>query len=162
RRLHRDRPPSVGGDHRARPVRRAGDPRRPPWAARWRGRDGAALEPAVRPARDHGRSARRDDHRPDVTPRPGPAVREPAPREPARGDPLRAGRVALGRARLARRARMSSFVGRIRRIPSWQVTLGVALLLLGFLVAAQLAAEGPRIRYASQERTGLVDTAQSL
>ena len=57
---------------------------------------------------------------------------------------------------------MSSLAGRIRRIPSWQVTLGVALLLLGFLVAAQLAAEGPRIRYASQERTGLVDTAQSL
>jgi uncharacterized protein YlxW (UPF0749 family) len=57
---------------------------------------------------------------------------------------------------------MSALLGRVRRIPSWQVTLGVALLLLGFLVAAQLAAEGPRIRYASQERTGLVDTAQSL
>jgi uncharacterized protein YlxW (UPF0749 family) len=57
---------------------------------------------------------------------------------------------------------MSSFAGRIRRIPTWQVTLGIALLLLGFLVAAQLAAEGPRVRYASQERTGLVDTAQSL
>ena len=50
----------------------------------------------------------------------------------------------------------------IRRVPSWQITLGVALLLLGFLIAAQLAAEGPRVRYSSQERTGLVDTAQSL
>jgi uncharacterized protein YlxW (UPF0749 family) len=57
---------------------------------------------------------------------------------------------------------VSTALGRIRRIPSWQITLGVALLLLGFLVAAQLAAEGPRVRYASQERTGLVDTAQSL
>jgi uncharacterized protein YlxW (UPF0749 family) len=57
---------------------------------------------------------------------------------------------------------MSAFLRRIRGIPSWQVTLGIALLLLGFLVAAQLAAEGPRVRYASQERTGLVDTAQSL
>ncbi len=51
---------------------------------------------------------------------------------------------------------------RIRHVPTWQVTLGVALLLLGFLIAAQLAAEGPRVQYASQERTGLVDTAESL
>jgi uncharacterized protein YlxW (UPF0749 family) len=57
---------------------------------------------------------------------------------------------------------MRSLASRIRGIPSWQVTLGVALLLLGFLIAAQLAAEGPRVQYASQERTGLVDTAQSL
>jgi uncharacterized protein YlxW (UPF0749 family) len=57
---------------------------------------------------------------------------------------------------------VSTLAARIRGIPSWQVTLGVALLLLGFLVAAQLAAEGPRVQYASQERTGLVDTAQSL
>jgi uncharacterized protein YlxW (UPF0749 family) len=57
---------------------------------------------------------------------------------------------------------VSAFVGRVRRIPSWQITLGIALLLLGFLIAAQLAAEGPRVRYSSQERTGLADTAQSL
>jgi uncharacterized protein YlxW (UPF0749 family) len=57
---------------------------------------------------------------------------------------------------------MRSLAARIRGIPSWQITLGVALLLLGFLIAAQLAAEGPRVQYASQERTGLVDTAQSL
>jgi uncharacterized protein YlxW (UPF0749 family) len=48
---------------------------------------------------------------------------------------------------------------RLRAIPSWQVTLFVALLALGFLVAAQLAAEGPRIRYTTQERSPLVETA---
>jgi uncharacterized protein YlxW (UPF0749 family) len=52
--------------------------------------------------------------------------------------------------------------GRIRSIPTWQVTLGVALLALGFLVAAQLAAEGPRVQYTSQERTPLVETALNL
>ncbi len=51
---------------------------------------------------------------------------------------------------------------RIRAIPSWQLTLGVALLGLGFLVAAQLAAEGPRVRYTTQERTPLVETAAGL
>jgi len=57
---------------------------------------------------------------------------------------------------------MSAIVGRLRGIPSWQVTLGVALLALGFLIAAQLAAEGPRVRYTSQERTPLVETALTL
>ena len=51
---------------------------------------------------------------------------------------------------------------RIRALPSWQVTLGVALLVLGFLIAAQLAAEGPRVRYTTQERTPLVQTAKDL
>ena len=51
---------------------------------------------------------------------------------------------------------------RLRSIPSWQVTLGVALLGLGFLVAAQLATEGPRVRYTTQERTPLVETASDL
>jgi uncharacterized protein YlxW (UPF0749 family) len=51
---------------------------------------------------------------------------------------------------------------RLRGIPSWQVTLGVALLGLGFLVAAQLAAEGPRVRYTTQERSPLVETATDL
>ncbi len=51
---------------------------------------------------------------------------------------------------------------RLRAIPSWQVTLGVALLGLGFLVAAQLAAEGPRVRYTTQERSPLVETASEL
>jgi uncharacterized protein YlxW (UPF0749 family) len=51
---------------------------------------------------------------------------------------------------------------RIRAVPSWQVTLGVALLALGFLIAAQLASEGPRVQYTTQERTPLVGTANEL
>jgi uncharacterized protein YlxW (UPF0749 family) len=57
---------------------------------------------------------------------------------------------------------MTTIVERLRRIPSWQVTLGIALLALGFLIAAQLAAEGPRIRYTTQERSPLVETALQL
>lgn len=57
---------------------------------------------------------------------------------------------------------MTSLAGRLRAIPSWQVTLGLALLTLGFLIAAQLAAEGPRVRYTSQERAPLVETVISL
>jgi uncharacterized protein YlxW (UPF0749 family) len=57
---------------------------------------------------------------------------------------------------------VSAIVGRIRRIPSWQVTLSLALFALGFLIAAQLAAEGPRVRYASQERSSLVETVLTL
>jgi uncharacterized protein YlxW (UPF0749 family) len=53
-------------------------------------------------------------------------------------------------------------IRRLRAIPSWQVTLGVALLALGFLIAAQLASEGPRVRYTTQERTPLVETANEL
>jgi uncharacterized protein YlxW (UPF0749 family) len=57
---------------------------------------------------------------------------------------------------------VSALVRRVRAIPSWQVTLGVALLALGFLIAAQLAAQGPRIRYTTQERAPLVETAIEL
>jgi uncharacterized protein YlxW (UPF0749 family) len=57
---------------------------------------------------------------------------------------------------------MTVLVRRLRAIPTWQVTLGFALLALGFLIAAQLAAQGPRIRYTSQERTPLVETATEL
>jgi uncharacterized protein YlxW (UPF0749 family) len=57
---------------------------------------------------------------------------------------------------------MSTLAARFRAIPSWQVTLGLALLALGFLIAAQLAAEGPRIRYTTQERSPLVETALGL
>ncbi len=57
---------------------------------------------------------------------------------------------------------MSVIVARVRAIPSWQVTLGLALMVMGFLVAAQVASEGPRIRYTSQERTPLVETALDL
>ena len=57
---------------------------------------------------------------------------------------------------------MSVILGRLRNLPSVQVTLSVALLLLGFLVAAQIAAEGPRVRYSTEERTPLIDTALRL
>ena len=57
---------------------------------------------------------------------------------------------------------MTAAVRRLRAIPSWQITLGVALLALGFLVAAQLASEVPRSRYTTQERTPLVETANEL
>jgi uncharacterized protein YlxW (UPF0749 family) len=57
---------------------------------------------------------------------------------------------------------VSGLVRRLRTIPSWQITLGFALLALGFLIAAQLAAQGPRIRYTTQERTPLVETAIEL
>jgi uncharacterized protein YlxW (UPF0749 family) len=57
---------------------------------------------------------------------------------------------------------VSALTERIRAIPTWQVTLGIALLGLGFLIAAQLSAEGPRIRYTSQERSPLVATTLEL
>jgi uncharacterized protein YlxW (UPF0749 family) len=50
----------------------------------------------------------------------------------------------------------------LRSVPSWQVTLGAALLALGFLIAAQLGSEGPRVRYTTQERTPLLETATEL
>lgn len=50
----------------------------------------------------------------------------------------------------------------LRRIPSWQITLGAALFVLGFLIAAQLGSEGPRVRYTTQERTPLLETATEL
>jgi uncharacterized protein YlxW (UPF0749 family) len=57
---------------------------------------------------------------------------------------------------------MTTLSARVRSIPSWQVTLGIALLALGFLIAAQLASEGPRVRYTTQERSPLVETALAL
>ena len=53
-------------------------------------------------------------------------------------------------------------LARIRRIPSWQVALGLALLVLGFLVVAQYQSDGPRSQYASDERGPLVQTAIGL
>lgn len=50
----------------------------------------------------------------------------------------------------------------LRRLPSVQVTLAAALLVLGFLIAAQIAAEGPRVRYSTEERTPLIETALGL
>lgn len=55
-----------------------------------------------------------------------------------------------------------TIIERLRAIPSWQSTLGIALLGLGFLVAAQLSSEGPRVRYTTQERTPLIETATDL
>ena len=51
---------------------------------------------------------------------------------------------------------------RAHAIPSWQITLGLALLGLGFLIAAQLASETPRVRYTTQERAPLIETAVGL
>jgi len=57
---------------------------------------------------------------------------------------------------------VTTLAARLRAIPSWQITLGLALLALGFLIAAQLAAERPRVRYTSQERGPLLETAIGL
>ena len=51
---------------------------------------------------------------------------------------------------------------RLRAIPGWQLTLGAALTGLGFLIAAQLASEAPRVRYTTQERSPLVETVRGL
>ncbi|MGH2464018.1 MAG: DUF881 domain-containing protein [Candidatus Limnocylindrales bacterium] len=51
---------------------------------------------------------------------------------------------------------------RLGRIPSWQITLGIALFLLGLVVVAQLQSDGPRAQYASDERGPLVQTALTL
>lgn len=56
----------------------------------------------------------------------------------------------------------AAVVRRLRALPSWQVTLGLALLALGFLVAAQLSSQGPRSAYTSQERAPLVATVLDL
>lgn len=57
---------------------------------------------------------------------------------------------------------MSALVARLRALPSVQVTLAIALLVLGFLIAAQIAGEGPRIRYSTEERSPLIETALGL
>jgi uncharacterized protein YlxW (UPF0749 family) len=57
---------------------------------------------------------------------------------------------------------MTAVLMRLRGFPSVQVTLAVALLVLGFLVAAQIAGEGPRVRYSTEERTPLIETALGL
>jgi uncharacterized protein YlxW (UPF0749 family) len=57
---------------------------------------------------------------------------------------------------------VSGVVDRLRSLPSVQVTFAIALLVLGFLVAAQIATEGPRIRYSTEERAPLIETSLSL
>lgn len=57
---------------------------------------------------------------------------------------------------------MTAFRARLQSIPSWQITLAIALLVLGFLIAAQLAVEGQRVRITTQERSTLIETALGL
>ncbi len=57
---------------------------------------------------------------------------------------------------------MTALGTRLRTIPSWHITLGIALLALGFLVAAQVSSERPRVRYTTQERPPLVETVLEL
>lgn len=57
---------------------------------------------------------------------------------------------------------MTTLVGRLRGLPSVQVTLAFALLVLGFLIAAQISTEGPRTRYSTEERSPLIETALGL
>jgi uncharacterized protein YlxW (UPF0749 family) len=57
---------------------------------------------------------------------------------------------------------VTTLVGRLRALPSVQVTLAGALLVLGFLIAAQIAGDGPRIRYSTEERAPLIETALGL
>lgn len=57
---------------------------------------------------------------------------------------------------------MSRPAGRAPAVSTWQATLFVALLVLGFLVATQVRSETPRVRYTTQERAPLIETALSL
>lgn len=57
---------------------------------------------------------------------------------------------------------MTALASRIRAIPSWQVALAGALIALGFLIAAQVRSEAPRVRYTTQERAPLVETVVAL
>ena len=57
---------------------------------------------------------------------------------------------------------MNAVLARLRRIPSWQLTLGLALLVLGFLMAAQVRSLVPRAQYSSSELPPLRQTAQDL
>jgi len=57
---------------------------------------------------------------------------------------------------------MSVLVARFRSLPSVQITLSLALLVLGFLIAAQVTGEKPRTQYSTQERAPLIQTALDL
>ncbi|MGZ6294719.1 MAG: DUF881 domain-containing protein [Candidatus Limnocylindrales bacterium] len=57
---------------------------------------------------------------------------------------------------------MNGLWARARRIPSWQLTFGAALLVLGFLIAAQARSLVPRTLYSSSELPPLIQTAQDL
>ncbi len=57
---------------------------------------------------------------------------------------------------------MTGVAARMRSIPTWEITLFLALVSLGFLIAAQVRSETPRVRYTSQERAPLIETALGL
>jgi uncharacterized protein YlxW (UPF0749 family) len=57
---------------------------------------------------------------------------------------------------------VTALAARIRAIPSWQVALAGALIALGFLIAAQVRSEAPRVRYTTQERAPLVESVVEL
>jgi uncharacterized protein YlxW (UPF0749 family) len=57
---------------------------------------------------------------------------------------------------------VTTFGARIRAIPSWQVALAGSLVALGFLIAAQVRSEAPRVRYTTQERAPLVESVVAL
>jgi uncharacterized protein YlxW (UPF0749 family) len=57
---------------------------------------------------------------------------------------------------------VSTLTSRIRAVPGWQMTLFGALLAIGFLVAAQVRTEAPRVRYTTQERQPLVEAVVTL
>jgi uncharacterized protein YlxW (UPF0749 family) len=57
---------------------------------------------------------------------------------------------------------VSTLAARVRAVPGWQLALFGALVALGFLVAAQVRAEAPRVRYTTQERQPLVETVVAL
>lgn len=57
---------------------------------------------------------------------------------------------------------MTALVARVRGLPTVQVTLSMALFVLGFLIAAQVAGEKPRSQYSTQERAPLIQSAIDL
>jgi uncharacterized protein YlxW (UPF0749 family) len=57
---------------------------------------------------------------------------------------------------------VTALVARFRDLPSVQVTLSIALLVLGFLIAAQVTGERPRTQYTTQERAPLIQSALDL
>ena len=125
----------AGEPERRRPRTRAVvDARRNPPRRRGPGSQRRRIDPRSRRHRGRGRRHR---HRPD---RRGPG-RAPAPN---------GFRVAWMIGPWLRRSR----AGRSRS--AWRCCA------LGFLIAAQLGAEGPRVRYTTQERTPLVETATGL
>ena len=114
------------------------------------------------------RRCRGGGHRPgDAVPGTGRGHRRADHRDRGRGAPAAPTRpgptaVAAGRAPTRGALPMSALVARVRRIPSWQYTLGVALLVLGFLITAQLRSLVPRSQYDSSDLPPLRQTAQEL